>query len=340
MGKEKIDLSIVIPLYNEGANIGLLYPKLKAVLDGTNLKYEIVLVDDGSIDGTFSALLEFQKTDRTIKIIKLRGNFGQTAALAAGFDHAKGEIIISMDGDLQHNPEDIPRFLEKIEEGYDIVSGWRENRVDPFLSRRLPSKIANWLMGRLSKVDIQDFGTTFKAYRKEILSEILLYGDFHRFIPALARELRASITEIPIKNINRLNGKSSYGLRRTVTVLFDLIRINFLSSYMAKPLQAFGLLGLFLSGAGFFLASYLTWEKYTYQINIMAERGPLLLLSLLLIIIGVQFFALGLLSELTVRSYYDTRPKKIYSIKHIWENDLETEETPAEEIFNSFETKL
>lgn len=326
MEERKVALSTVIPLYNEEANMALLYPKLKAVLDGLGLEYEIILVDDGSTDGSFSSLLDLQKTDETIKIIKLRGNFGQTAALAAGFDHARGEIIISMDGDLQHDPEDIPRFLEKIREGYDIVSGWRENRVDSLLFRRIPSRVANWLMKCLSGVDIRDFGTTFKAYKKEILGDILLYGDFHRFIPALAKDLKASMAEVPIRNSNRLYGQSNYNLRRTLTVLFDLIRIKFLSSYLDKPLQAFGLFGLSLSGVGFFLASYLTWEKYYYHLHIMVERGPLLLLSTFLMILGVQFLAIGLISEIIVRSYYDTRPKKIYFIKGIWANEVKDRE--------------
>jgi glycosyltransferase involved in cell wall biosynthesis len=325
MEEREPELSIVIPLYNEGANIPLLHQRLKLVLDRLDLEYEILLVDDGSTDNTFSVLLELQKEDKNIKIIKLRGNFGQTAALAAGFDQAQGEIIISMDGDLQHDPQDIPRFLEKIREGYDIVSGWRENRIDSFLLRRLPSGIANWMMRHLSGIDIRDFGTTFKAYKREILKEILLYGDFHRFIPALAAELKASIAEISIKNTNRLYGKSNYNLCRTLTVLFDLIRIKFLSTYLTKPLQAFGLFGLVLSVIGFLVACFLTWEKYAYHLHIMIERGPLLLLSILLMIVGVQFFALGLLSEILVRSYYDNRPKKVYSIKGVWTNGLRHE---------------
>jgi len=321
-----MELSVVIPFYNEEQNIPLLYQKLKQTLDRINLSYEIIAIDDGSTDNTFPVLKRLQEKDETLKIIRLRGNFGQTAALAAGFDQAQGDIVISMDGDLQHDPADIPRFLEKIREGYDIVSGWRQHRSDSLLGRQLPSRVANWLMRYLSKVNIKDFGTTFKAYRREILREILLYGDFHRFIPALAGELKASIAEIPIKDEGRRFGKSHYSLRRTITVLFDLIRLKFLSSYLAQPLQAFGLLGLFLSTSGFLIASYLLWEKHHFHLHIMTERGPLLLLSILLIILGVQFFSLGLISEIIVKNYYETRSKKIYSIKEIWGQSLTEEE--------------
>lgn len=321
MTERGMDLSVVIPLYNEQANIPILYSRLKAVLDRIGLAYEILLVDDGSSDGTFSVLRSLMEVDETIKIIKLKGNFGQTAALVAGFDQAMGKIIIAMDGDLQHEPEDIPKFLEKLAEGYDIVSGYRQKRVDSFLFRCLPSRIANRLMAWLSGVKIQDFGTTFKAYRSEVIRGISLYGEFHRFIPALAHELRASIAEVPITNAYRFQGKSNYTLRRTQTVLFDLIRIKFLSAYLARPLQAFGLPGLFLGGMGFLLASYLGWEKFALHYHIMVEHGPLLLLSILLIILGAQFFALGLLSEILVKAYYETGQKKIYSLEGVWKRD-------------------
>ncbi len=242
--------SIVVPLHNEQENVTDLYDRLKAVMEASGENFEIVLVDDGSPTGPFTLLREIAAVDSRVTVVRLRRNFGQTSALAAGFDHARGEYIIAMDGDLQHDPADIPLFLEKIEEGYDIVSGWRNRRIDNFWLRRLPSRCANWLMAKLSGVDIHDFGTTFKAYRREILEQVPLYGELHRFIPALASWHGATICEVPIRNVNRERGTSHYGISRTFRVFFDLITIRFLLRYLSRPLHFFGTLGMMSIFAG------------------------------------------------------------------------------------------
>ncbi len=313
------NLSIVVPFFNEEENVRILYSKLKQVLERENLDYEIIFVDDGSIDKTFAILKGIHQEDEKVKVIKLRKNFGQTAALSAGFDYAKGEIIVSMDGDLQHDPEDIPKFLEKIKEGFDIVSGWREERKDPFFRRKLPSKIANWLIRLISKVNIHDFGTTFKAYRREIIKNIHLYGELHRFIPALASEMGASITEVPIRNVPRKYGKSNYNLSRAIRVFFDLITVKFLISYSTKPLQIFGIWGSFFTLGGFVIGIYLGIKKILYHTTLMVEHGPLLMLSILLLVVGLQFITMGLLGEMLARIYYETKNKSIYSIREIFE---------------------
>ena len=232
--------SIVVPFHNEEENVTVLYARLKQVMEQVGDSFELVLVEDGSSDRTYKLLEEIAAVDSRVLVVKLRRNFGQTSALAAGFDHASGEFILAMDGDLQHDPNDIPNFIEKLEEGYDVVSGWRRERIDSLVKRRIPSLCANWLMARLSGVDIHDFGTTFKAYRREVIQNIPLYGEMHRFIPALASWYGASICEIPIRNMNRERGKSHYGIGRTFRVLFDLMTIRFLLKYMSRPLHFFG----------------------------------------------------------------------------------------------------
>ena len=235
--------SIVVPFHNEEENVTALYDRLKAVMETVGDSFELVLVDDGSSDRSYKLLEEIAAVDSRVLVVKLRRNFGQTSALAAGFDHAQGDFILAMDGDLQHDPEEVPNFLAKLEEGYDVVSGWRKERIDNFVMRRFPSRCANWLMAKLSGVDIHDFGTTFKAYRREVIHNIPLYGEMHRFIPALASWYGASICEIPIKNVNRERGKSHYGISRTFRVFFDLLTIRFLLKYMSRPLHFFGTLG-------------------------------------------------------------------------------------------------
>ena len=234
--------SIVVPFHNEEENVTVLYARLKQVMEQVGDSFELVLVDDGSSDRTYKLLEEIAAVDSRVLVVKLRRNFGQTSALAAGFDHSSGEFILSMDGDLQHDPNEIPSFIEKLEEGYDVVSGWRKERIDNFVMRRIPSRCANWLMAKLSGVDIHDFGTTFKAYRREVITNIPLYGEMHRFIPALASWYGASICEIPISNVNRERGKSHYGIGRTFRVFFDLLTIRFLLKYMSRPLHFFGTL--------------------------------------------------------------------------------------------------
>lgn len=318
--KDLYEISIVIPMYNEESVIDELYIRLKKVLDNIERTYEIIFVDDGSVDKTFSKLRAIQKADETIKLIKLRGNFGQTAALSAGFDYAIGNYIIAMDGDLQHLPEDIPKFLAKLYEGYDIVSGWRENRKDPFISRRLPSRIANWLMKKLSGVNLHDFGTTFKAYKREIVQELHLYGEFHRFIPVLASWMKASVIEIPIENIRQEHRKSHYNISRTFTVFFDLLRLSFLNKYLSRPLQVFGTLGFCLDLIGTLIAGYLIYLKYMHGLPLLEYRAPLFILSILLIVIGILFIILGLLGEMIVKLFHDTMHVKVYSTSEVFES--------------------
>src|SRR5271157_4960309 len=264
-----IRYSLVVPFFNEQENIPQLYMKLTEVMDAIGEPYEMVFVDDGSKDNSYKVLSDIYEHDRRVNVVRLRRNFGQTPALKAGFDFARGEVIISMDGDLQHDPDEIPRFLEKIEEGYDLVSGWRSRRKDHWLMRQLPSRIANWMMAKLSGIDLHDFGTTFKAYRKEILQEIQLYGELHRFIPALASSTGARIAEVPIENLQRKNGKSNYGIGRTVRVFLDLLMVKFLLDYSTRPLQFFGLLGLGGAGFGSLIGLYLAYEKFYRHQNIM-----------------------------------------------------------------------
>src|SRR5262245_58269214 len=299
-----IQFSIVVPFYNEQENVPPLYMKLTEVMDGIGEPYELIFVDDGSKDNTFKVLSDIYEHDRRVNIVRLRRNFGQTAALKAGFDFARGEVIISMDGDLQHDPEEIPRFVEKIEEGYDLVSGWRYQRKDAWLTRQLPSRIANWMMAKLSGLELHDFGTTFKAYRREIIQEIQLYGELHRFIPALASSTGARITEVPITDLVRKSGKSNYGIGRTIRVFLDLLIVKFLLDYSTRPLQFFGLLGVGGATSGLLVAAYLAFEKFGRNVDAMAQHGPLLLLAVALFVSGVQFVSMGLLGELIARTYY------------------------------------
>ena len=312
-----IRYSVVVPLFNEQENIPPLYMKLTEVMDALGEAYELVFVDDGSRDSTFRVLSEIYEHDHRVNLVRLRRNFGQTAALKAGFDFARGEIIISMDGDLQHDPEEIPRFLEKIEEGYDLVSGWRYARRDHWLMRQIPSRVANWMMAKLSGIDLHDFGTTFKAYRREIIQEIQLYGELHRFIPALAGSTGARITEVPITNFVRKNGQSNYGIGRTLRVFFDLIIVKFLQDYSTRPLQFFGLLGVGGATLGLLIAGYLAFEKFAHDMSIMTRHGPLMLLAVALFVSGVQFISMGLLGEIVARTYYESQNKPIYALREV-----------------------
>ena len=310
--------SIVVPFNNEEENVTVLYARLKQVMEQVGESFELVLEDDGSSDRTYRLLEEIAAVDSRVLVIKLRRNFGQTSALAAGFDHASGEFILAMDGDLQHDPNDIPLFLEKLAEGYDVVSGWRKERIDNFLLRRIPSACANWLMAKLSGVAIHDFGTTFKAYRREVIQSIPLYGEMHRFIPALATRFGASICEIPIKNVNRECGRSHYGLGRTFGVLFDLLTIRFLLKYMSRPMHFFGGLGVLGIGAGSAISLALLWAKILHhEQSMMNLHGPMFVLGAVLIIAGIQMLAIGLLGELSVRHYYSAQNHTPYAVEHI-----------------------
>ena len=314
---DEIRYSIVIPLYNEEKNIGPLYSRIVAAMVELSGNYEIVFVDDGSRDQTFKILSELCDTDPRVTAVRLRRNFGQTAGLQAGFDAAQGEIIISMDGDLQHDPAEIPAFIAKLSEGSDIVSGWRFQRQDRWFTRRLPSQVANWLMAKLCGLALHDFGTTFKAYRREVIKDLQLYGELHRFIPALASWSGASVAEIPIKNVARGSGKSNYGLSRTITVLLDLICIKFLLDYSTKPLQFFGRWGLLSAGAGGLTSVFLLFRKFVVGVEIMKEHGPLVLAAVLLIVCGIQLISVGLIGEMLSRTYYETQKKRIYAVAEI-----------------------
>ncbi|MFZ0274006.1 MAG: glycosyltransferase family 2 protein [Acidobacteriaceae bacterium] len=309
--------SIVVPFHNEEENVTTLYDRLKEVMEHVGDSFELVFVDDGSNDRTCRLLEEIAAVDSRVLIVKLRRNFGQTSALAAGFDHAEGEFILAMDGDLQHDPGEIPVFLEKLEEGYDVVSGWRKERIDNFVMRRIPSRCANWLMAKVSGVDIHDFGTTFKAYRREVIHNIPLYGEMHRFIPALASWYGASICEVPITNVNRAGGKSHYGIGRTFRVFFDLMTIRFLLKYMTRPLHFFGLLGaLGIFGGGGISVFLLALKLITHQ-HVMDEHGPLFVIAGVMILAGTQLLALGLLGELQVRHYHAATQRAPYTIDRL-----------------------
>ena len=320
--------SIVVPFHNEEDNVTVLYARLKQVMEQVGDSFELVLVDDGSDDRTYKLLEEIAAVDSRVLVVKLRRNFGQTSALAAGFDHASGEFILAMDGDLQHDPNEIPNFLEKLEEGYDVVSGWRKERIDNFVMRRIPSRCANWLMAKLSGVDIHDFGTTFKAYRHEVIQNIPLYGEMHRFIPALASWYGASICEIPIKNVHRERGKSHYGIGRTFRVFFDLLTIRFLLKYMSRPLHFFGSFGALGILAGSFVSAVLLGMKIVHpQQNVMDLHGPLFVIAGVLILAGIQMLAIGLLGELQVRHFHTSQQRAPYTIDRIVR--LRTPEEPS-----------
>ena len=310
--------SIVVPFNNEEENVTILYARLKQVMELVGDSFELVLVDDGSSDRTYRLLEEIAAVDSRVLVVKLRRNFGQTSALAAGFDNASGEFILAMDGDLQHDPNEIPRFIEKLEEGYDVVSGWRRERSDNLLLRRIPSQCANWLMAWLSGVDLHDFGTTFKAYRREVILSIPLYGEMHRFIPALASWYGASICEIPISNLRRVRGKSHYGIGRTIGVFFDLMTIRFLLKYMARPLHFFGSLGMLGMLMGGLISMMLAVNKILHpHQSMMEEHGPLFVIGAVLIVAGIQMLAIGLLGELQVRHYFSRKHPAPYAIERM-----------------------
>jgi glycosyltransferase involved in cell wall biosynthesis len=309
-------LSIVIPFFDEEENVEEMHRRLKVVLERLGRTYEIIYVDDGSRDRTYDRLREIYERETEVRVIKLRRNFGQTAGLQAGFDHALGEVVISMDGDLQHDPEEIPLFLAKIDEGYDIVSGWRKERKDNALIRKFPSFIANRMMKKLTKVPIHDFGTTFKAYRREVIKTIHLYGELHRFIPALISREGFKITELPISNINRLKGKSKYGISRVKRVFFDLLTVKFMVSFIDRPLQFFGMIGAAFGGVGFLISLILTLGYYLLDWPIKENLGWLIF-SVFLMILGVFFIMTGLLAEVISRIYFQTHNIRIYSVDRV-----------------------
>jgi glycosyltransferase involved in cell wall biosynthesis len=309
-------VSVVVPFHNEQDNIAELYARLHSVMENVD-ECQFVFVDDGSTDLTYTRLRDLAAIDPRVTVVRLRRNFGQTSALAAGFAHCKGDYVVAMDGDLQHDPAEIPRFLQKLEQGYDIVSGWRKRRVDNLWLRKIPSRCANWLMAKFSGVNIHDFGTTFKAYRRDLLSQLPLYGEMHRFIPALASAYGASICEIPIQNNRRKHGVSHYNLSRTFRVMFDLITIRFLLRYMSRPLHFFGRLGLLNMCAGSALALWLLLWKVLYRTNVVEQHALLLVFAAVLILVGMQMVGLGLLGELGVWQYFNPSARKPYSVSEV-----------------------
>lgn len=306
-------LSVVVPIYNEEESIPALYEQLTAALATLDRPYEIIAVDDGSRDRSFALLSELAAADPRLRVVRFRRNFGQTAAFAAGFDRARGMYIVTIDADLQNDPNDIPRLLERADEGYDVVSGWRANRQDPFLNRRLPSQIANRLISWATGVHLHDYGCSLKVYRADVVKNINLYGELHRFIPAIASWQGVAVTELPVNHHARRYGRSKYGIGRTTRVLLDLITVRFLLSYSTRPMQVFGAFGLITMLAGTLISLYLAFLKLAYNLSI-GDR-PLLLLGALLIIVGVQFIGFGLMGELIMRTYYETQHKPIYVVR-------------------------
>jgi glycosyltransferase involved in cell wall biosynthesis len=311
------DLSIVLPIYNESENIPRLYAELAPILEATGRSFEIIAVDDGSHDDSYAQLKSLRHGDGRLHVVHLRRNFGQTAAFAAGFDRVRGDVVITMDADLQNDPADIPKLLVKIDEGYDVVSGWRQQRwkegLKTFFTRRLPSATANWLISRVTGVYLHDYGCALKAYRQEVIREIRLYGDLHRFIPAIASYYGVRMVEVPVNYRPRQFGRSKYGIGRTVRVLLDLLTVRFLLSYSTRPIHIFGLLGVLSVLLGVGIGVYLTVIKLLYQAS-LAER-PLLLFAILLVMVGVQLITMGLLGEMVVRTYYESQNKPIYTVR-------------------------
>ena len=315
-------ISVVVPVFNEQHGLAELHRRLVAVLNQLGSPYEVIFVDDGSRDASLQTLRAIAELDERVRVVQLARNYGQTAALAAGIDHANGEVIVTMDGDLQHAPEEIPRFIEKLMEGFDIVSGWREGRSDGWL-RSVPSWCANFLMRHLSGVVIKDFGSTFKAYRADLVKRIEFFGELHRFVPVLAHRIGARMVEIPISVKPRAQGVSNYGLSRTFGVIEDLVFLEFYSHYLTKPIRAFGKLFFLFFGAGFAIAASLMLLWCVGAIENVFERGGLLLFSVFLMIIGVQFLVAGVLAELLSRIYLHTSNSKIYTAREVFGRGLQ-----------------
>jgi glycosyltransferase involved in cell wall biosynthesis len=321
------DVSVVIPIHNESPNIQDLYRELTATLERGGASYEMLFVDDGSEDDSYEQLVRLQERDVRLRIIRFRRNFGQTAAFAAGFAHARGRLIVASDGDLQNDPADIPALLAKIDEGYDIVCGWRKVRKDPWLTRRLPSMLANRLISWTTGVRLHDYGCSLKVFRAEVVKPLRLYGEMHRFLPAIASEMGVTIAEVVVNHRPRRRGRSNYGLGRTVRVVLDLVTVKFLLSYSTRPLQMFGLIGLGVGALGGLILAYLAYVRLTTPQGI-GDR-PLLLLGVLLVFTGVQFVTIGLLAELQARTYHESQDKPIYAIRDIREAPLAGRESAA-----------
>src|SRR5712691_12370757 len=310
-------LSVIVLVYNEVESITPLHEELIAVLDAIDLSYEVLYIDDGSRDGSTERLGQFASRDPHVRVVSFRRNFGQTAAFQAGIDTSRGDILVFLDGDMQNDPHDIPHLLDKIDEGYDVVSGWRRDRHDAW-NRVLPSKVANSMISRLTGVPLSDFGCTLKAYRRDVIEDVKLYGEMHRFIPVFAAMVGARITELPVNHRPRTYGKSKYSLSRTSRVMLDLITVQLLGSYSTKPMYFFGFAAFVLWAVAFVLAAIVILQKvlppYVY-----AHNNPLLLLSVVLVIVGVQFILMGLIAELSIRTYHESQSKPTYVVREIIE---------------------
>jgi glycosyltransferase involved in cell wall biosynthesis len=309
------DVSIVVPVHDEVESLPYLLDAIASTLTATDLSYEIICVDDGSSDGSAQYLKEQAQIRTDLKAVILRRNYGQTAAMSAGFNYALGTAIVTLDADLQNDPADIPMLLAKLEEGYDLVSGWRKNRQDAALKRLLPSKIANWIIRRVTSVNVHDYGCSLKAYRAELVADMHLYGELHRFLPALAYIEGARITELPVRHHARRFGRSKYGLSRTFRVLMDLLTIYFMKKFLTRPMHVFGLLGLISMITGGAIGIYLTFIKIAFQVDI--GNRPLLILAVLLLVTGVQLFCFGLLAELLMRTYHESQGRPIYRVREV-----------------------
>ncbi|MCB0339377.1 MAG: glycosyltransferase family 2 protein [Bdellovibrionales bacterium] len=330
-------VSVVVPLYNEELNVAECYYELKSVLDSIGREYELIFVDDGSRDKTIRNLTEAAQGDSRVRIVEFRRNFGQTAAMAAGFDHSRYEIVVTLDGDLQNDPAEIPKMIEKLEEGYDMVAGWRKYRKDPFISRKLPSRIANWIISTSTNVELHDYGCTLKVMSGDLARGIKLYGEMHRFIPALAAEHGAKIVEVPVNHRPRKYGSSKYGISRTLRVVLDLITVKFLLGYSKRPIHLFGTAGLISGGVGAAILAVLTAQRFLYAMP-MGNR-PMMSLGVMLIIIGLQFICFGLLAEVLARTYHESQGKRIYNVRRVIE-DLENENSAYESQQKSWSRKV
>jgi glycosyltransferase involved in cell wall biosynthesis len=310
-----LDVSVVIPIKDEVESLPLLLKAISSTLTASKLNYEIICVDDGSSDGSAEFLKEQAQIRTDLKVVILRRNYGQTAAMSAGFNYATAKVIVTLDADLQNDPADIPMLITKLDEGYDLVSGWRQNRQDGALNRLLPSKIANWLIRGATSVYIHDYGCSLKAYRSELVADMNLYGELHRFLPALAYIEGARITEVPVRHHARRFGQSKYGISRTFRVLMDLLTILFMKKFLTRPMHVFGLLGLISMVSGGGIGIYLTFVKLVFHLDI--GNRPLLILAVLLLVTGVQLFCFGLLAELLMRTYHESQGRPIYRVREV-----------------------
>ena len=308
-------ISVIVPVYNEEPNLTPLHGEIVAAMNSTGRPYEIVYVDDGSRDGSFEQLKTIASACPAVTLVQFRRNFGQTAALAAGIEISRGDVLIFMDADLQNDPADIPLLLQELDKGHDVVSGWRRNRQDALISRRIPSNLANWLISQVTGVHLKDYGCTLKAYRREVLENFRLYGEMHRFIPAYASWAGASITEVPVNHRPRRAGKSKYGLSRILKVMLDLITVKFLGTYATKPIYVFGTVGALAMAAGVLSGLIVLYQKLID--GVYAYRNPVLLLGVFLFVLGMQFVMLGLLAELIMRTYHESQNKATYVVRRI-----------------------